>query len=384
VALNLRQQLPPPGKELSRGQQHDNLYGRVFETKFAAALVSQPPAAFIDACDSIGRAFANRLEQLHDEDEEFARSVRGREKPASGVERSAQETAKIYAEKNPRPWSRSVPAMGSMAETAKMKGGYAALAAIIGFFDEIPETGHGILAAFSLMAQLSAELAYRRKPKPAWMVSADRIYNEVITPQKSTELAWSKDRIPKTDAVGITLLHQPLAAQDASRARSIRPVTYNRFGKRHEDADFADEGISDTMSTAHEKGLPYGTGVSGNTNMLLHLFHHLKQTDADVLAGIPAADVVMMSAMLMIHDGGHSLHEVLWVANLLDRDCALGLDLGDPDNPNAFVSDYDAFFKKFNDETAAVLRAAADQAYARTLDYLDQHSAFASAGLHLS
>ena len=384
VALGLRQQLPPPGKAQSRGQQHDNLYGRVFETKFAAALVSQPPTAFIDACNRIGQAFANRLEELHDEDEKLAASSSGPEKPVSAVERSALKVAMIYAERNPRPWSRSVPAMGRMAEIAKTEGDYKALEAIIAFFDEIPETGHGILAAFSLMAQLSAELAYRRRPKPAWMVPAGRVYDEVITPQRSYELAWAKGKIPETDAVGITLLHQPTAAQNASPTPSVRPVTHNRIGKRQENTDFAGQESSDTMSMAHGKGLPYGTGVSGSTNMLLHLFHHLKETDADVVAEVPAADVVMMSAMLMLHDGGHSLHEVLWVANLLDRDCALGLDLGDPDNPNAFVSDYDAFFKKFDDDAAAVLRAAADQAYAQTQDYLEQHSAFADAGLHLS
>jgi hypothetical protein len=382
VAQALHKQLPD--KTQSRTQQQDNLYGRVFETKFAAALVADPPAAFIDACYDIGRAFADRLEKLHEEDEEFAKGSSSRTKPASAVERSALEVAKLYDDKNPRPWSRSVPAMGRMAEIAKGGDGYKALEAIMAFFDEIPETGQGIVAAFSLMVQLSAELAPRRsrnkQPKPEWMIPADRVYKEVIIPQKRHELIWAKGKLPKTDAVGITLLHQPTAAQDPSRAQSMRAATYYRSGERQEQTDFADLESSDTMSTALEKALPYGTGASGNTNMLLHLFHHLKETEAENVAEIPAPVVVMMSAMLLIYNGGHSLHEVLWVANLLDRNCALGLDLGDPDDPNAFVSDYDAFFGKFDDATAAVLRAAADQAYGQTQDYLEQHSVFADVG----
>ncbi|HEY9348011.1 MAG TPA: hypothetical protein VIQ53_21985, partial [Inquilinus sp.] len=370
MVQTLRTQLPEPGKVQPRTQLHDNLYGRVFETKFIAALVQQPPAAFLDICLDVGTAFGNLL----DGSDEACRTA-------------AVEVASIYSAKTPRPWSRGVPEMAELAKVADQEeNGYRdpgdSLAAIKAILAAEPWTGQEMIARLSLMAELSDQLTRERRdleqPDPPWMEPANERYEDLIKPQRDRESPWPDGEAPATDAVGITLLHQPAAARDAVPGESTRASTNHRFGVRDEDTELDEMELPPAIRTAHERGIPFGSGVSGTANMLLHLFWHLKEEGA-IPDGIPASTFLTMTAMLVGYNGGHSPHEVLWVGNLLDRDLGLGLNLGDPADPDGFVADYEALLAKLDGDVAAAARRAADIAWEGTQDYLEQHSAFAAA-----
>jgi hypothetical protein len=356
----------------ARTQLHDNIYGRVFETKFIAALVEQPPEEFLDICAEVGQAFSDLLD---DEDEACVAA--------------AVKVGLMYSAETPRPWSRGVPEMPELAETAKeekAETGYAGdtLDAIKSILVTPPQTGQEMVARLSLMAEFSDWLTRERRKlgesDPAWMKSANPKYADFIKPQRTREMAWPDDDAPATDAVGITLLHQPAAARDVAPSDSTRASTYYRFGKRDGETELEDIKIPPVIQTAHEKGIPFASGVSGTANMLLHLFWHLRK-EGGISDEIPPSFFLMMTAILPGYNGGHSIHEVLWVGNLLDRDLGLDLNLGDPDDPNGFVSDYDALLTKFDGDVADKVNQAADAAWDGTQDYLEQHSVFATGPL---
>lgn len=365
----LRTQLPEAGKVQPRAQLHDNLYGRVFETKFIAALVQQPPEEFLDICLDVGTAFSDLLK---DDDEACLAA--------------AVQVGPVYAEEAPRPWSRGLPEMAELAVTAEAEAeeeGEAGdtLSAIKTILVTRPRTGQEMIARLSLMAELSDQLTRARRAleqsDPPWMKPANERYEDLIKPQRDREFPWPDEEVPATDAVGITLLHQPAAARDTAPGESTRASTNYRFGIREEGVELDEMELPPAIRTAHERGVPFGSGVSGTANMLLHLFWHLKGEGA-ISDEAPASFFLTMTAMLVGYNGGHSPHEVLWVGNLLDRDLGLDLDLGDPGDPNGFVADYEALLAKLDGEAAEVARRAADIAWEGTQDYLEQHSAFAA------
>lgn len=65
-----------------------------------------------------------------------------------------------------------------------------------------------------------------------------------------------------------------------------------------------------------------------------------KALEARGMYGVSSIEFLMNTMLYLVYDGGHSMHEVMWVANSLDAELKLGLNLGDPSNPVEFVSDY--------------------------------------------
>ncbi|MFK3968913.1 hypothetical protein ACI2KT_35855 [Ensifer adhaerens] len=366
----LQTQLPTNGKLQPRTQLHDNIYGRVFESKFFAALVQKVPQQFLDDCLEIGRGFCTLFD--NGDGENVAAAV---------------EAASNY--EVPRAWSRQVPAMGDLAklgseESEGLHQPGETLDAAKTILLARPQSGQEMIARFRLMMDLSDETTRRRratfKRDPEWMERASAMYEELIIPQRPYDRSWIPGGHPESDAVGITLSHHPTAARDPLPIISARPSALHRFGKRKENIDLDKIEIPLAMRTSHEKGIPLTAGVSGTTNVMLHLFSYLKEKGA-ISHDISASNFLFMAALFVGYEGGHSLHEALWVGNLLDEQLGLDLSLGKAgDDPNGFVANYDAFLSKFDGDVAISVNSAADEAWDGTLDYLEQHSAFAKAG----
>ena len=114
---------------------------------------------------------------------------------------------------------------------------------------------------------------------------------------------------------------------------------------------------------ALQHGVPYATGVSGSTNILLHLAGHFKQLGTD----LPIPHLLL--AGMMLFNGGHSMHEVLWVAHRLDQ--MLGLDLRMSDaEPDRFIADYTRFFALFDGFDRRAIDHAVARAWDETLAYM--------------
>ncbi|SFL97977.1 hypothetical protein [Rugamonas rubra] len=177
-----------------------------------------------------------------------------------------------------------------------------------------------------------------------------------------------------------------------------------------------DQRLPAAVQQALSHGLPWVGGVSGTTNLMLHLSADLHGTPGD--NGAPQLfeqkDVLLATMMFVNYDGGHSLHSSMWVGNQLDAaplaaqpppaepqqgpGLGLGLDLDPARGPalaasvaaapsrdaalalaarsaEEFVSDYSQLMVgQAGDE----VRQAAEQAFTETMQHFRERSRYAS------
>ena len=359
-------QLPKQDSALTPAQQQDNLYGRVMDTKLIGGLVADPPPELLSAAGESGKSFAKLIAD------------------DGGNKNAANSLKKHYVIEDQRPWSKAVPAFDDIANA---KDGDEALKAIKKFLSTPPTTGAEIIAVQYLMTKMSICMG-QTGAQPDWMVSANANYGEIgkqalrdraAPPAKNKD--GSKGTSIMSEGAGITLLHQPTAVDDDTLIPSERPGTTNRFGNRTvKDNNFVDQTgeldevkRSEAIKVQHDHALPFASGVSGSTNILLHLLKH--QKDNGLVVDNSAA--LMNAMMFLVYDGGHSMHEVMWTANQTDNKLGLGFDLGDKDNPNEFVSDYDVLTDKCGGALKTAMQTKMDEAWAGTQEYLQENSFFA-------
>jgi hypothetical protein len=164
--------------------------------------------------------------------------------------------------------------------------------------------------------------------------------------------------------VGITLGYQPTVSVDLDIAPGQRQAL-----RRKPDL----YAPSHPVVIALTKALPYVAGASGNINIMAHTIAHLKSRSVPI-----DAKYALLSTMMALHSG-HSLHESLWVINLLGPKLNLGIDLGNHP-PDSFVSDYDRFIELFQDaDGKEKMEAARDSAWKTVTAYFREHSAYANA-----
>jgi len=358
----LEGQLPKVDKDtgdvdkVERTQAQDNIYGRVFDSKMVHALVKAPPQEMLDASAKSSKAFADSLADGADN------------------EKAAAKLRKDYVIGDVRSWSKQIKAFDDIANA---KTDTEALAELKKFLGTPPTSGVEVIAQTFLMAKMSIE-QQNTGNQPDFMAKAGKNYGDVIQKQAVRERGASGQKVI-SEGAGITLLHQPSAVEDDKLVSSERPITFNRFGARKggmgkDDKDASQIELSEVTNLQHEKSLPFASGVSGSTNILLHLYESLQ---ASGLKGVGAREFLMNSMLFLVYDGGHSMHEVMWTANQLDKQLGLGLNLGNPDKPNEFVSDYDTLIDGFGDSMKASMQGAMDEAWDGTQDYLKKNSFFA-------
>ena len=303
----LKGQLPESDDALQPTQLHDNLYGRVFDTKLVSTLVKQPPAELLTASGKSGAAFAGMIADSPENEE------------------AAMYFVEHYVLEDKRPWSAAVPAFGTLAAA---KDGKAALAAIKAFLNTPPTTGQEIIAFSYLMAKMP-QAQKQSGHEPAWFQTASGNYTR-ITNQANRERG-AQDKVMSTGA-GITMLHQPDATDDDNLVESERPGTANRMGirgKKVKDGTTGiDREIEELSEVKHSKqneiqlkqALPFASGVSGTTNILLHLYKEMEDQAGGGGTGVTPPEFLMNSMMFLVYDGGHSMHEAMWTANQIQAD----------------------------------------------------------------
>lgn len=135
--------------------------------------------------------------------------------------------------------------------------------------------------------------------------------------------------------------------------------------------------MSDAVKVQHKHALPYASGVSGTTNIMMHMYKFLKD---EGMNDVGSREFLMNTTLFLVYDGGHSMHEVMWTANQLDRKLGLGLNLGDPSKPNQFVADYIKLVNGCEPKMKSKMEAAMDKAWKDTQRYLEDHSYFCMEG----
>jgi hypothetical protein len=382
ACMQLRGQLPlegeslPVGRELLNSEKahatqlHDNIYGRVFDTKMISELVKNPPAELLTASGRSGAAFAATLDDNNPKHQEAAKYF-----------------IEHYVVEDRRPWSASVPAFDEMAKHAH--DGPEALKAVKEFMQKTPETGHEIVAMSYMLAKVpQAEKSVGIEPK--WLTEASNNYGR-ITKEANRDRGASADKVV-SQAAGITLLHQPEASNAPNLVPSERPGTANRMGNRnHRDnqgKELSEVARSTQNDTQLNHALPFASGVSGTTNLLIHLYDNMEKETAKLNntgTGVTPPEFLVNSMMFLVHDGGHSMHEAMWTANQIHTELPdkvnFNVGLNDPNKANEvnkFVSNYDRLVDQFPDGSLKTsMQAAQSEAWKGTQDYLKQNSVFA-------
>lgn len=362
--FQLAQQLPRRAQQdgataLNRQQLHENLYGRVFDSQWMANLVDHPPVGVLSAVKDVGAAYTTRLAE------------------GSVVAERASLALRQMLLDHQRPWMNAVPALRPLLLAGD---GPSSRRALVDYLRSPVVDGHDAVARTYLMVW--AGNAYRDAAKaageehliPAATLASDANYSRVITKQalrdRSTTLLMAR-------GVGIHLPHQPAPVDPLPLTPAWRSAAVYRVGKTvaGKPGEVGATEFSRSLDIQHERALPVGSGVSGSTNLLMHAFAGLRDAG---LHNASARDFLLAAGMMLNYDGGHSLHEALWVGNQLDRTLNLGLGLDDTGSPpQEFVSDYAAFADGFPPQTRERLREAMDQAWTGTQAYLKQHSHFA-------
>ncbi len=379
LATTLTNHLPENEAALAPTRLHDNVYGRVLDSAIVLELVKNPPPQVISSMKSAAKAMADIL--------------RGTPPSQESKEQIAQEMQDNINKKNPRFWMPLVPSLKALAtaDTPQTK-----IDALLAFLDNPGDSGHATIAIPYVLVKTAAVLQH--KATTPWMVEAGTNYGRVITDQTRridaprTDFEPGKFRFaeviqePKLGA-GITLKFQSNPFVEPGTVESTRPTVKN-MPNFEKDLNLSVQAPprmgaleqtrfpSAAIETALQSGLPYASGVSGSTNIMLHLLKHMKSPPNN--ANVDPKTYLLGTMMFLVYDGGHSIQEVLWTANQLDKQLGLNLNLGNPDKPYEFVADYEklAAIYPANESTAPILQLAITRALDTTLSYFDQTSIY--------
>lgn len=350
----LLEQLPATNSDMPLTRLHDNIYGRVFDSTFVEELVKDPPPGVLTA-------MAQAKRHTHD-------WIMGANIREDSLEAAVASLQDYLSTKDPRFWFTQTPELMAVRDAPSPQEAVTALKA---YLSSDLTTGVDAVAVPYVMVKLWNALA--QNAKVDWKTEGDKNYWTVITKQVGRTDAPSSEHgkvMPHkqtSSGGGITLHHQPNPTDGTGMSNSIRPSTVNM------PQITPDDNVTASVDTALSHGLPYASGVSGSTNIMLHLLKAMQDEGSDV--DVP--NFVLGTMMFLVYDGGHSVHEVLWTANQLNETLGFNLDLGGGDDPTAFVADYTKLQALFGDTNRAKLDEALDGAMTRTLDYFQEHSHFA-------
>ncbi|AXA93469.1 hypothetical protein [Massilia sp. YMA4] len=341
LARGLADDIPHPSALPDHATQlHDNVYGRALESVLINELVRNPPDSVKDSMEALAGHLDRALSRLQPHEQEQA---------AVAVQNMMRHER--------RGWQAQAPELEAFFQAAP---GHE-LRALKNLLRAPKETGADCIAVPYLTVKMSLCMG----AGAPWMRDANVNYRDVVGPAsaRETESAPNPNRIaPKA---GITSHHQPMTVRTPVAEAAMHPGDRNR--------PKLDE-TSPELRRALQQGAPFVSGVSGSTNIVLHAVAHM----LDKGGRIDAKDALLGTMMFLTHDGGHSMHEAMWVGNQLNQtlDLNLGLPGGDP---SRYVADYQGFIESFPPEKGRdTMRAAADTAWQVTLDQFGRTSHFSA------
>ncbi|WP_151638910.1 hypothetical protein [Noviherbaspirillum aerium] len=345
LARNLRADIPDPTRAGAyQTRLHDNIYGRAMESVLMAELVHNPPANVKTCMGKMGTTLASVLNT----------------QPLASQEATALDMQNMLRQER-RAWQAQSPALERFINAPTPRE---ALIALKAFLQAPMHTGIDCIAIPYAAIKLSVCMQNRNGYAVEWMSGANRMYGGVVNraAARITETAANPNRmIRKAD---ITMHHQPAIVKGRWMEAVMHPADRNR-------PDLSN--ATPEVKQALQHGIAYASGISGTTNIIMHMVDAFKKRGID----IDAKDAMLGTMMFINYDGGHSMHEALWVGNQLDRKLGLGLGMPGAD-PKTFVSDYKQFIDSFpTGKGGEQLKTAADKAWNSTLDYFRQHSHYA-------
>ena len=372
----LHDELPKEGT-IHKTRLHDNIYGRVLDSKIVGKLVENPPIGVQQAMTQTSRVLGSLLinmAHLH-----LSKIV---------------EKLKLGLEGDLRFWFPRTPLINTFLKT---KPPAEAFELLIKYLNAEKISGEECISIPYMLVKISNvlkeiqlksdkdlypdifslgssfdEQCIKREKLPAriapWMLKCDPNYNHFIIPQGCRVLNNPQRQV--SDGGGITLRNQPSTSHEPWMVPSYRQSTgcYPDFTK------IAD---NEALATALEFGAPWSSGVSGSLNVILFALPLILSEARD--QRINLNDYLLASMMFLVHDGGHSIQEVLWTANQIDQRLKFGFHLTDDgEDYRVFIADYIKFLDLFRGtETFNKLNTAYTSAFDNLTQYFNQHSYFA-------
>ncbi len=357
---------------------HDNIYGAAFETFWMSYLIESPPEGLLSTMAEIGKGINYLFQGL-----------------SSQEKRTFMAGIKARLAKDLRPWHDHVPKLKSFIQLDTLEQEIPQFQLLL----QKPTNGYEAISIVSLaqhtyVAYINTFKKYGKK-LPSWAL-ATQVNSPLI---KNLQKTSNDERSPSIHTPvfprpGLTMWHQPSTGDFLGDGPLHRPVTsyipkLDPFGSM--------------VRTSLENGLPYIKGVSGTTNLFLGMVAHF---NVDRKMSIDVPNALLALNMFTTYDGGHSLHEVLWLVTQrkamaeqlmddfkLDHSASLlhprtrylndGLDVVFPNQQidlETFVSNYELFVKLYENspEINTSLTHAYNAAWEKTLNYFSQNSYYAN------
>ncbi|MFT4553731.1 MAG: hypothetical protein ACI9S8_002372 [Chlamydiales bacterium] len=372
----------PEGDTAEPTRLHDNIYGRIFDTAMVEELIHNPPPSVSESMSKACGALLDHLEKVErgnltpfsiDPGVIEARSPDAREGYTKELALELHQKFK----KDYRLWEPNTGVKFQAFLEAKTP-------------EDIEETFKDCLkpydkSGFDSVASscllIKASIAMQSKENCPWMFTAGENYRKVV-PLKYGD-ASIKGGVEESEGAGIGLAYQTVGSRPRGRRSSTRPVNMSR-------PDLKNIETKRVLHKALEHGLPWATGVSGSTNIALHALDHFNKEGAD----IDPKGFLLGTLMFLNHDGGHSVHEVLWTANQIDQSLNFGYEL-DPSqdedeeveevkvsrDASEFVSDYETFRESFGAgdlRESEAIDEALDAGFEKTIEYFRDNSYYSS------
>lgn len=331
----------------------DNIYGRTFDSAFVSELVKNPPPEVFDSMTAMSLGLATYLKK-----EVMTLGPRRRDTLSKGIR-------KLFKTKDPRFWFPLVPEIKKlqMSDEGILEG-------LIEYLEKPKKTGHECISIPYLMVKVSLVLRGIGL-SPSWLREADATYVSTLHPMgrgiRINRRFWSP---MKTPGGGITLHYQPSIVLEEGMEKSQRPTTVRK--PRYESKS-AQKSAKEALEKALSHGVPWASGISGSANISLYAMNYFnKRKNAEI---DPKATLLGIT-MFLVYDGGHSIHEPLWAASLVNKQLKLGYKLGGTNRTQDFIADYEKFTNMYAGNLKNAISEAFDRSFERTLDYFKEHSAF--------
>ncbi|WP_174994982.1 hypothetical protein [Pandoraea anhela] len=324
----------PPATRLN-----DNVNGRKWESAFAETLATNPSRGMLRSATDMRRLLSTVLARCTPEQQTAV----------------ALGTVNRIESAYPGSWLNDDMASTRLLEEATP-------AALRAFLNTPATDGPSCMATYLVACRLLAAMQDDAPNVATWKAASDKNYEALL--DERGEEKFPEDGYQTGPNVGMLMRHQ------------ISPNFVNYDDE--EDVRGVLSSVTDfdartpQIDAALETGRPSIWGSSGTTNFILHFLADAVQDrqTADAVKRMDMNHMVLGLATMVMHDGGHSLYEVLRV---LDQTAdKLPDPVRQPLAPARVpASNYAAFFNRFahDPETTQLLRTANEQAWQSTLAY---------------
>jgi RTX toxin RtxA len=281
-------------------QQHDNFFGRKFESEFVFHLIKNPTESILNAADKIGEHIQNQIFAI--------------ENPVTA--RAQLEKLSLALKSDPRPWHAEVPELQLFIENPSINN-------FKKMMENKKRSGYEVIKQSFIAVKFSLVTDVR------WMSEANKNYSQVIKPARSTlpsplgnfpqitpnqgsnpnnqekektkVVGQLKAIIPVTSGFGTQLPHQ-LQNKGNANWKAEKNIQATVHVNIDAPTKFEENALLNEQNTVN--------GASGSTNIMTFLFKDiLAQKKESAFAEFNIDDAFAGTMMFLTFDGGHSLPE---------------------------------------------------------------------------